>query len=472
MRILLVENSPNDAGIVTDACDQLQNVEVDHAESLESAVRLIETYHDRYDLAIFDLQIPTSDHALDEHVDHGLSAFVQLGRIAPGTIRFVWSGKATDEAWEQILNEQNQADPLGVNEQESMVKFFAKEKFRACIQCLTEISESMAALDSIQWSWGVDHQDVGQMTRRVVDIFARRQKGVIVKASAFGDGLSDASVFRLQVKAEDGATTASVVGKVGNVLDVRGELSRFSRHVAAALSPGAYAPLSDQVLVGADGLGGAFYSLIDPKAKSLFEIAAEDPEMAAGVVRRLAAKLEPWQQGAPQKRVTVADVRRAMLTDDLAEDLSANLSFDRQALEVKDVFVNEAVIHGDLHGQNVLVDSKGEPILIDYAEVMRAAAALDPVTLELSTILHPKSPVRGLWQNADPALWARPADFFAESPLKPYFLALREWAHKVAACDGEVCAAAYTYCLRQLKYGDVDLVLAESLAAAAAASVP
>ena len=471
MRILLVENSPNDAGILTGACEQLQNVSVDHAQSLESATQLIEANHTQYDLAIFDLQIPTSDHALDEHVDHGLAAFVELGRIAPGTIRFVWSGKATAEAWEQILNEQNQADPLGVNEQESMVRFFTKEKFRACIQCLTEISESMAALDSIQWSWGVDHQEVGQMTRRVVDIFARRQKGVIVRAGALGDGLSDASVFRLQVKAEDGATTALVVGKVGDVADIRGELSRFSRHVAAVLSPGAYAPLSDEVLVGADGLGGAFYSLVDAEAKSLFEIVAQDPELAAEVVRRLATKLEPWQQGAPQKRVAVADVRRVMVADNVIEELSVELAFDRQAVEAKDVFVNEAIIHGDLHGQNVLVDSKGEPILIDYAEVVRAAPALDPVTLELSTILHPRSPVRGLWHNADPALWARPADFYAESPLSPYFIALREWADKVAACDAEVCAAAYAYCLRQLKYDDVDRVLAEKLAAAAAASI-
>jgi hypothetical protein len=472
MRLLLVENSPSDAGIMVAACGQLGNVDLDVAESLQAANDLIERRHGEYDLAIFDLQIPTTDQALDEHVDHGLSAFVRLGRLAPGTIRFVWSGKATDEAWEQIVDEQNKADPLGANEQESMVRFFKKEKFRDCITCLTEISDAMSVLDAMQWSWGLDPQPIASMTRRVIDIFARRQNGVIIHACALGDGLSDASVFRLEIKAESGATTASVVGKVANVDAVRDELARYSRHVAAALNPGTYASLSDEVLVGADGLGGAFYSLVDPNARSLFEIASEDPERAATAVDRLAEKLGPWRQGAPQKRVSVGDIRRDTLPDELLDSLGMELAFDREAVESGDVFVKESVIHGDLHGQNVLVDGQAEPILIDYAEVRRGAAALDPVTLELSAMLHPKSPLKGLWEGAEPALWMKSSDFFAQSPYRPFFLSLRKWAHDVAASDGEVCAAAYAYCIRQLKYDDVDKDLAAQLAAAAAASLP
>jgi CheY-like chemotaxis protein len=472
MKLLLVENSPSDAAVLVSACSQLGNVDLDIAVSLEAANDLIQRRHAEYDLAIFDLQIPTTDQALDEHVDHGLAAFVRLGRLAPGTIRFVWSGKTTDEAYEQIVDEQNKADPLGSGQEESMVRFFKKEKVRDCITCLTEISEAMAVLEAMHWSWGLDPQPIASMTRRVIDIFARRQNGVIIHAGALGDGLSDASVFRLEVKADTGATTASVVGKVDGLDAVRDELARYSRHVAAALAPGVYAPLSDEVLVGADGLGGAFYSLVDPEARSLFEVASEDPQKAASAVDRLADKLSPWRQGAPQQQVSVREIRNEMLRDERLDALEVELPFDRAVVEAGEVYVRESVIHGDLHGQNVLVDAQADPILIDYAEVRRGPAALDPVTLELSAMLHPKSPMRGLWDGADAALWAKPSDFFAQSPHRPFFLALRKWAHAVAATDGEVCAAAYAYCIRQMKYDDVDKELAARLAAAAASALP
>jgi CheY-like chemotaxis protein len=471
MKILLVENSPSDAEILLTACQALDNVQIDLAESLESANTLIERSHAEYDLAIFDLQIPSTNQALDEHVDHGLAAFVRLGKLAPGTIRFVWTGKATNEAWEQIFVEQDKADPLGTNEQEVMVKFFTKEKFRACIACLTEIAESMDVLDGIRWSWGMEQQVIDPMTKRVINIFARRQRGVLVHAGALGDGLSGSSVLRLQVTDEQGAPTASVVGKVGDVQEVKDELSRYSQYVAPSLKIGAYAPLSDRVLVGADGLGGAFFKLVDPEAKSLFEIADADPALAAEVVERLAKKLAPWQGGAAQKRVLLSDVRKALLPDNTADALSHALSFDRQTAEATEVFVHESIIHGDLHGLNVLVDSDGEPIVIDYAEVRKAAAALDPITLELSALLHPKSPLRGLWENADLALWANAPEFFASCPQHDFFVALRKWAFDVAACDQEVYAAAYAYCLRQLKYDGVDAELAEQLASAAVSAM-
>lgn len=472
MRVLLIENNPVDAGILLGAMDQSQNAVVDIAESLETARELIERRHSEYDLAIFDLQIPTTDGALDEHVDHGLAAFVQLGRIAPGTIRFVWTGKATDEAFEQIVMEQDKADPLGTNNPEPMVKFFSKAKLRDCIDCLNEISQSMAVLDEIQWSWGLTPQDVEPMTKRVVDIFARRQKGAQVHVGTLGDGQSGSTVLRLKVISEEGVTTASVVGKVDDLQEVKEELSRYGRHVAPSLKPGAYATLGDDVLVGADGLGGAFYKLVDPDAKSLFEIAANDPEKAADAVRRLAENLTPWCDGVPQKRVPVRDVRRAILSDGVAESIDGKLGLERQSVEDAEVFIHEATVHGDLHGLNVLVDSDGNPILIDYAQVMKASAALDPLTLELSAILHPKSPLRGFWNDADPTLWMKSADFFADCPHAAFFEALRKWGHDVAASDGEVCAAAYSYCLRQLKYDDVDHEVAAQLARSAAAALP
>jgi hypothetical protein len=264
---------------------------------------------------------------------------------------------------------------------------------------------------------------------------------------------------------------ASVVGKIDRLDNVRGELSRYERFVAPSLPAGAFTPLIDKVLVGADGFGGAFYTLVDPTSRSLFDVVSEDPALAAKAVDRLASRLQKWREGAPQQTLSVADLRRGLMTDAAVAALTVPLSFDREALEQTQLYIREATVHGDLHGLNVLIDSDGEPILIDFAEVMLAPNAIDPVTLELSAILHPSSPVKGLWDNTDAAQWPNPDEFFAGCPHADFLRATRKWAHDVAATDREVAAAAYAYCLRQLKYDDVDRDLAERLANAALTSI-
>lgn len=352
-----------------------------------------------------------------------------------------------------------------------MVEFFKKETLRSCLSRLEVIVNEMSSLDAIQWSWGLAPQDPDAMTKRVVNIFARRRSGELVHAAALGDGFSGSEVLRLEIKSHQGASVASVVGKISGLDEVREELSRYDRFVAPSLPAGAFTPLIDKVLVGADGLGGAFYTLVDPTSRSLFDVVAEDPALAAKAVDRLAVRLEKWREGAPQKTLSVGDLRRSLITDAAVSALTVPISFDREDLEQTQLYVREATVHGDLHGLNMLIDSGGEPILIDFAEVMLAPNAIDPVTLELSTVLHPSSPVKGLWPGADAAKLANPDEFFAGCPHGDFLRAARKWAHSIAATDREVAAAAYAYCLRQLKYEDVDRDLAEQLAKAALAWV-
>jgi Ser/Thr protein kinase RdoA (MazF antagonist) len=49
-----------------------------------------------------------------------------------------------------------------------------------------------------------------------------------------------------------------------------------------------------------------------------------------------------------------------------------------------------ACVHGDLHGSTALVSASGSAVVVDYGDVAEGPASLDPVTLELSLILHPQ----------------------------------------------------------------------------------
>jgi len=123
--------------------------------------------------------------------------------------------------------------------------------------------------------------------------------------------------------------------------------------------------------------------------------------------------------------------------------------------------------HGDLHGLNVLVTPEGEPTLIDYGDVRRANAALDPVTLELSVVYHPAMQGHlGGWPSEMQAEnWGDIDVFCSGCPVEAFVRACRAWAVNVSAGEQEVLATAYAYSVRQVKYGNASLPLALRVAA-------
>jgi hypothetical protein len=467
MKILLVENDMPVVTILKDALATYSDVEIDIAHSRDSGLALVEQNHRDYDLAIFDLQVPTADGELDEHVDYGMYVFVRLGEVAPGTPRVVWSGKATMAAMRELMDIQKQEDLFGDKTDRRMIEFFPKDDLRECVAHVEGVVSELRTLGDLPWSWGVARADPGDMVKRVVNIFVRRVGGVVVQAMRLGGGFSGSEALRLEVRNENGALVALVVAKVGSHADVLAELDAYETYVAPMLPPGKYTPYVDRVIAGADGLAGAFYTLAEEYTSPLFEALRLDGEGAAKTVEVLRENLANWREGAPQERKRVGDIRRMLLRDDVMNDVAGHLSGDWQNLETQEIWVRTAPCHGDLHGLNVLVDPNGVPMLIDFGEVMRAVASLDPVTLELSVILNPNSPFVGIWAGGDPARWADAEAFYENCPHASFMRACREWAYANAAEDREVAASAYAYCVRQLKYPDVDHPLAAALADAA-----
>jgi hypothetical protein len=136
-----------------------------------------------------------------------------------------------------------------------------------------------------------------------------------------------------------------------------------------------------------------------------------------------------------------------------------------QAFEDLEVSMNMCTRHGDLHGENALVNRANQTIMIDFGAVEHLPSAIDAVTLELSPFFHPhgdRSLLR--WDGAAGDLnWYEREDFARRTSIPQFVKRARTWAHEEAYCDNEVLACAYIYVLRQLQFDGADVVMATEM---------
>jgi hypothetical protein len=303
---------------------------------------------------------------------------------------------------------------------------------------------------------------------RAVRILTRRTGGSMARLEPLGGGLSGAQTIRADVETPEGARTALLAVKLGERRRVMDEAERYDR-VAGLLPVGLGAPLVTTVKAGAGRVGALGYRLADDYDRSLFAALSDDHE-AAATAGRLAERFAEWYSTATPVTETVQDIRRRVVPDRdvIAALMPAELAALRR-VETVEAASASCMQHGDLHGLNVLVNSRGEPVVIDYGEVGRATPSLDPVTLELSVIFHPAAPDHG-WPTE-----ARIASFFdddayeSDCPYVEFLRTCRSWSATAQASHEERAATALAYVLRQLQYGNPTIPLARALMLAAIA---
>ena len=261
---------------------------------------------------------------------------------------------------------------------------------------------------------------------------------------------------------DDGAVLSRSVGRIDTLVRIRDEKDRYESCITA-LPAGSFAHLVAEINAGAGAQGGLFYKLADGYDSSMIDVLIRDPSLASVSVARLESFERTWNLGASTSRVSVAEVRRCSINDDEFAAVAWKLgALDWARFEAHEVVVPRIRQHGDMHVFNVLVREDGQPHLIDYADAGPTLGPLDPITLELSLLFHrdARTPMGG-WPTVDRArAWGDVSAFAEGSPHKPYLLACREWAHRLASGDRAVAASAYGYTVRQLQYDNVDTDLA------------
>jgi len=430
------------------------------ASSHSAAVAALD--RDFYDLILLDLKIPTVDGALDADSRHGHAVFAHARSMTPGTPIFVLTGSPAEDFIRPMLRQTNQVDIWGEGVPLETIQFLRKLNVD---EFPKQIGPMISAIDGLN-----DIEIIGTTAtfgpeeKRLVSIFAKKFRGVSVRVSPLGGGLSAAKVARLYVTDSQGARVCDVAAKLGSPETIRSEGDRYNRMVVR-LDPGATPRNLGELYFGGGKQSGIFYGLAEGFSFSAFDAACSGEVPPGQAVKALEAATANWRRDIAQTRRPIHQVRRRMLTDEwhrrILEEFSIPWAVDFEAREIQTLW---ACIHGDLHGANALLSKDGRAVLIDYGDVGDGTVSLDPNTLELSLLFHPDGPDMGDWPSLDQAKhWGSPDAYLQGCPAEEFVRECRRWANDVAAGPREIAASAYSYLIRQLKYDETNKELALAL---------
>lgn len=465
--VLIVEDEESFTETISRALVELSgrlNLKV--ARSRNSASSLLDTAF--FDLVVLDLNIPTDDGLFDSDPQHGLAVFTKAQSVTSGTPIFVLTGSSAEDFIPDLLHGTRQVDIWGEGKTVGTVQFLQKYRFDQFPNRLKPLVDAITTLGDVELDKG--SVELSVQDDRLIRIFARKFGGTRVVASILGGGLSGAKVLRLKVTDAQGAPIHDAVAKLGTRADIAEEGRRFDQLVSR-LEPRSTPRKLLELDAGAGANAGVFYGLAAGFERTAFAAAPGSVADAASVVATIRACTSRWTDGVQQSRRTIQEVRRLTVSDKTCHELAAKFGLEwLTEFETRQIQTRWCCTHGDLHGENVLLDNYGNAVVIDYGDVGEATASLDPVTLELSLLFHPKGPLRnssigfaGWPTEAQTRNWGNIDMYVAECALEPFVRQCRDWALGVAAGRREVAATAYAYLLRQLKYEDTNKELAIAL---------
>jgi CheY-like chemotaxis protein len=464
MRILLIEDNAEFAARLQAAlggCEwHIARTRADATAALEKPAP---------DLVLCDLRVPRHGSDPAAHTDHGLATFDDARLRWPGVPMVILSGHGHID----FLGERLEAGPkvnYRARGREPLVRHVKKDRVDALVADLENYDRELRELQVTIELAGAAHASLTEHEERLLRFYAKSRDATLVRVRSLGGGQSGATTLGLELRDKHGIATTAVV-KLDAIDDVEDEHRRYKAHVADRVELGRYTPDSELLTAGAGARGALFYRLADGYTKSLFDVLRDNPSRVAEVVHKLRAATRSWAGAAAVRSVTVGDVRRTLVRDDvLGGPLFDRAPWFNEAFEALRLEVLCARQHLDLHGENVLVNADCDPILIDFARADRATVSIDPISLELSAILHPKARLNlGGWPSLTQAEhWPERDAYLDGCPIAEFIEACRDWAEASARGDREVLAGAAAYALRQLRYEDVDLQLAAAISLGAA----
>lgn len=458
-RLLLIEDDRLQATAIERACcpDAAQATIEVVSNGADAEVALEDN---EYDLIICDLALPADERRLDPDTDQGLRLFELIRDGSQGTPVMILSGNADLQMMQRFFKRGRSADLYGTRTEQPLVQFYDKEQLPDCMSAVQAHIARVVQLD--QLSIGVPDEIVLSLSdERALRIFGRRTGAARATVESLTGGLSGARTIRVAFQDATGASTGTVVVKLGALGSVAREAARYEE-VAPLLPVGLGAHVLFVVDAGAGKRGALVYQLADEHTETLFGLLERHDAVALRATQRLRSRLTEWVTDAPTVDRSLTDLRRPLVSDLKLREAGRDFSTERDIA----VDVRESMAHGDLHGLNVLVNPNGEPTLIDYGEVRRANAALDPVTLELSAVFHPAMAGRlnGWPTEAQARAWADIDAYCDGCPIEEFVRECRAWAQDVSQDERELLATAYAFATRQIKYREATLPLAIAVA--------
>lgn len=458
-RLLIVEDEEDFFQSIQQACFEADAAcEITWAKSRDSA--LLCASESFFDLAVLDQKIPTIDDALDAHVDHGRAVWDELFVSSPGMPVLILTALSADDIISTVVRRCKNQRIWGGDSNFPSVDHLGKKHFDQFPERIASYTAAIAALRDVEVLTADDTQ-LDEQERRLCQVFVSRSRGVRCELRTLSGGLSGSPVYHLCVFDANGQKIQNAVLKVGTKEMV--DLENANLHLINRLPASASPRLLESLYFGGKNLAAIAYQLADGCTQNVFDLIHEHPDDLKAALAGVTEKRRPWIDAKSEQRMTISEIRRTILKDADATALAEEYGLEWLAeFEARQVQVNWGCIHGDLHGENILLDQDSAPVFIDYGDVREGPLALDWMTLECSALFHPGAPAFGLdpGDRVDPTNWQDPATYSSLPNLQEYFTQCRAGAAEEGLRPRELVAASYSYVLRQLKYPDTDKGLA------------
>ncbi|NGP05773.1 response regulator [Rhodococcus sp. 14C212] len=310
---------------------------------------------------------------------------------------------------------------------------------------VSEFRQLLQTLEDIEISTSEGSHSLSYLDKRVLRRLAFEYHAVSISVVSLGGGLTGASVWKCELARQEGHI-ATIVAKRVKEFNPMGGLPD--------LMPRANTTSTMATLSGL--MGGNYISVLQiagDSPRALMTLLVEDPVKAVELACPVWTALHTV--ASQRQSLSIAEICKSLINWD---EIAARL--DPYGIEVPAGTLNATtrigIRHGDLHPGNLLVDND-QAVLIDFDSSTFAAGLLDPVTMLISTLVHPDSPIRGsCWPDtAEVTERFGTADFGLGHGCEAWFQGVYKWIRESRTSDREFWALVLAYSARQLGYQDV-----------------
>lgn len=395
------------------------------------------------DLFVLDRRLPVNEGEPDTD-EVGDDLLAEVKSRFPDARIIVFTGFATINQLQVAMSNNGQI-PTGDGGTIDRVSVFKKDQSIEFREAVAKHADVLRRLNDIEVASDIPSVQIDSGAGRLIKRVALAYNATSVTARRLSGGLSSSSVWSCELR-----DAHSVVARVV-VKDVKkpDQLAGLASLLPASMALSTLATLSGLIngryvnVMRAAGAGSI----------SLFELLGQDPSQASAIIAPIARALSEVPVSSTTKR--------------LDEVIANFISYDEMAVVLDgigvpapspsmQISVQQGWRHGDLHPGNVLIIDEGAA-LIDFDSECVAGGCVDLIALELSTLVHPESPIRGqLWPGEEEIRASLgTANFGASHGCAVWFAGLNVLFELVGASHREVWATRLAYAARQLRYDDV-----------------
>lgn len=439
---VLVEDDPEQAKVSSNIISEAGFL-VKTFSSISPALQYLQSTQDPIDLFALDRRLPVNagEPATDELGDELLK---EVRDKFPDARLIVFTGFATIRHVQDSLQGSGQLptqdeariDRISVLEKDQSLEFKQHvESFHNLLQTLENIEVRLSDSDQI----------LTELDKRVLRRVAFEYQANSVTATSLTGGLTGAAVWKCQLRTPEGPFVTVIAKETKKGAAPSG--------LPNMLPPG-YATPTVATLSGL--IGGRRVSVLQlagAQPESLMVFVARDPQDAVRHVEPIMEALDAIQD--VEQVLSLCDISRPLITWDVLTEL-----LEREGVRVPAgslmATAKVGMRHCDLHPANFLVDDN-HAILIDCDSSEFGTGLIDPITLLLSTLVHPDSPLRGdSWPSVSEIhrAFGKP-DFARGHSHEVWFSAVSRWALKRYASEREFWGVTLAYAGRQFRWDTV-----------------